>query len=103
MREREKTLAAAAHRIRHLIVILEKCDEPSRRVVERWTAASSSLPLVALPLEQEPPLRKRQKLLRRAADAVLAGKPVALDQLPSVGCNIKWKPGNEPDYFGKLS
>jgi peroxiredoxin len=37
--------------------------------------------------------------LRRAADAVLAGKPVPADQLPSLGCNIKWKPGAEPDYY----
>jgi peroxiredoxin len=38
--------------------------------------------------------------LRAALDAVLAGKPVPDDQKPSLGCNIKWKPGNEPDYFG---
>ena len=37
--------------------------------------------------------------LRAALDAVLAGKPVAAAQIPSIGCNIKWKPGNEPDYF----
>ncbi|UCC70958.1 MAG: thioredoxin family protein [Gemmatimonadota bacterium] len=36
--------------------------------------------------------------LRAALDAVLAGKPVPEDQKPSLGCNIKWKPGNEPDY-----
>jgi peroxiredoxin len=36
--------------------------------------------------------------LRAAVDAVLAGRPVDPDQTPSVGCNIKWKPGNEPDY-----
>lgn len=35
-----------------------------------------------------------------AMDAVLAGKAVAEEQMPSMGCNIKWKPGNEPDYFG---
>jgi len=38
--------------------------------------------------------------LRAALDAVLAGRPVSPDQKPSLGCNIKWKPGNEPDYFG---
>ena len=38
--------------------------------------------------------------LRAALDAVLAGKPVPQDQLPSLGCNIKWKAGNEPAYFG---
>ena len=37
--------------------------------------------------------------LRAALDAVLAGKPVAENQKPSLGCNIKWKPGNEPEYF----
>lgn len=39
------------------------------------------------------------KDLRAALDAVLAGKPVAAAQKPSMGCNIKWKSGNEPDYF----
>ena len=38
--------------------------------------------------------------LRAAIEAVLAGKPVASEQKPSIGCNIKWKPGNEPNYFG---
>ena len=37
--------------------------------------------------------------LRRAIDAVLAGIPVPEPQKPSIGCNIKWKAGNEPDYF----
>jgi peroxiredoxin len=40
--------------------------------------------------------------LRGALEAVLAGKPVSPDQKPSVGCNIKWKPGNEPAWFGKV-
>ncbi len=38
--------------------------------------------------------------LRAALDAVLGGKPVATDQKPGIGCNIKWKSGNAPDYFG---
>ena len=38
--------------------------------------------------------------LRVALDAVLAGRSVGEDQRPSIGCNIKWKPGSEPDYFG---
>lgn len=37
--------------------------------------------------------------IRNALDALLAGKPVPSRQIPSIGCNIKWKPGNEPDYF----
>ena len=40
------------------------------------------------------------KDLRAAADAVLAGGQPSADQAPSVGCNIKWRPGNEPDYYG---
>ena len=36
--------------------------------------------------------------LRAAIDAVLAGQPVSSEQKPSMGCNIKWTPGNEPDY-----
>jgi peroxiredoxin len=36
--------------------------------------------------------------LRAAVDAVLAGRAVEADQTPSIGCNIKWKPGNEPEY-----
>lgn len=37
--------------------------------------------------------------LRAAINAVLAGKAVSGVQKPSVGCNIKWKPGNAPDYY----
>jgi thiol-disulfide isomerase/thioredoxin len=36
--------------------------------------------------------------LRNAIDATLLGKPVSADQKPSIGCNIKWKPGQEPSY-----
>lgn len=39
------------------------------------------------------------KDLRAALDAVLGNLPVNQDQYPSAGCNIKWKPGNEPSYF----
>ena len=37
--------------------------------------------------------------LRSRVDAVLAGKPIPEPQKPSIGCNIKWKEGAEPDYF----
>ena len=37
--------------------------------------------------------------LRAALDDVLAGRPVPAEQRPSIGCNIKWKPGNEPAYY----
>ncbi|HGX93153.1 MAG TPA: thioredoxin family protein [Candidatus Tenderia sp.] len=40
------------------------------------------------------------KDMRTAVDAVLAGKAPQAEQIPSMGCNIKWKPGNEPDYYG---
>ncbi len=39
------------------------------------------------------------KNLRAAIDALLADQPISPDQRPATGCNIKWKPGNEPDYF----
>lgn len=38
--------------------------------------------------------------LRGAIDALLGGRPPVADQRPSIGCNIKWKPGNAPDYHG---
>ncbi len=38
--------------------------------------------------------------LRNASDAVLAGIAPTDAQIPSLGCNIKWKPGNAPDWFG---
>ncbi len=37
--------------------------------------------------------------LRTALDAVIEGRPALTEQKPSMGCNIKWKPGNEPGYF----
>jgi peroxiredoxin len=37
--------------------------------------------------------------LRAALDALLAGQAVNPEQRPSIGCNIKWKPGNEPGWF----
>jgi peroxiredoxin len=36
--------------------------------------------------------------LRNAVEAVLAGQPIHEPQKPSIGCNIKWKPGQEPAY-----
>jgi peroxiredoxin len=39
------------------------------------------------------------KDLRAALDAVLAGKPISSNQKASMGCNIKWKASNEPDYY----
>ena len=38
--------------------------------------------------------------LRGAVVALAAGAAPPVDQVPSIGCNIKWTPGNEPDYFG---
>lgn len=39
------------------------------------------------------------KDMRKAVDAVLSGKLPGAEQIPSMGCNIKWAPGNEPAYF----
>jgi peroxiredoxin len=40
--------------------------------------------------------------LRAAIENLLAGTGIDSQQKPSIGCNIKWKPGGEPDYFGTL-
>lgn len=48
---------------------------------------------------QNPPMPVTGRDLRAAVDAVLSGSPVPAEQRNSVGCNIKWKPGNAPDYF----
>ncbi len=37
--------------------------------------------------------------LKAAVDALLAGREISGEQIPSVGCNIKWRAGNEPEYF----
>jgi peroxiredoxin len=37
--------------------------------------------------------------LRAAVDALLSGNPPLAEQVPSLGCNVKWKPGHHPDYF----
>ncbi len=41
--------------------------------------------------------------LRLACDALLSGSPVTSEQRPSIGCNIKWKAGAEPEYFTGIS
>jgi peroxiredoxin len=38
--------------------------------------------------------------LQKALEAVLSNQPVSVEQRASIGCNIKWKKGNAPDYFG---
>mmetsp|Transcript_4495 Transcript_4495/g.7576 ORF Transcript_4495/g.7576 Transcript_4495/m.7576 type:complete len:240 (+) Transcript_4495:38-757(+) len=50
-------------------------------------------------MEAFPPVQSGHSL-RAALDAVLAGKPASPSQ-PSIGCNIKWRPGTEPSYFTK--
>lgn len=37
--------------------------------------------------------------LTLATEALFNNQPAPADQIPSLGCNIKWKPGNEPEYF----
>ena len=41
--------------------------------------------------------------LKAACDAVLSGEQVSSEQIASIGCNIKWKVGHEPDYFTGIS
>ncbi|MCC6522987.1 MAG: thioredoxin family protein [Polyangiaceae bacterium] len=38
--------------------------------------------------------------VRAAVEALLAGRTPSAEQTPSIGCNIKWRPGEAPDYFG---
>jgi thiol-disulfide isomerase/thioredoxin len=40
--------------------------------------------------------------LRAALTAVLAGQPPAAEQIASIGCNIKWHPGREPEWAGPV-
>lgn len=56
----------------------------------RPTGRSTVLPGAGLPVTG--------KDVRAALDAVLAGRPLSSEQKPSIGCNIKWRKGNEPDY-----
>jgi peroxiredoxin len=65
--------------------------DADRRLVYRGQMDSSR------PGNQEPVTGED---LRTALDALLSGAPVSEDQRPSLGCGIKWKPGNEPDYSG---
>ena len=46
-----------------------------------------------------PPMPVTGRDIRGAVDALLEGRPIAEEQKNSVGCNIKWKPGNAPAYF----
>ncbi|MGI9427255.1 MAG: thioredoxin family protein [Bythopirellula sp.] len=65
--------------------------DASKRLVYRGQL-DSSRPDSGIPVTGED--------LRGALDAVLAGNTPADDQTPSLGCNIKWKTGSEPEYFG---
>ena len=50
----------------------------------------------------EVPLPVTGQDLAAAVEAVLAGQPAPSPQLPSLGCNIKWRPGQEPDWTAGL-
>jgi thiol-disulfide isomerase/thioredoxin len=67
--------------------------DSSRRLVYRGQL-DDSRPSSGVPVTGED--------LRAAIEAVLAGRAVSGEQRPSLGCNIKWKPGNEPEYYSKL-
>lgn len=64
--------------------------DPQRKLVYRGQL-DSSRPRSDIPVTGED--------LTAAIRAVLAGQEVAAEQRASLGCNIKWSPGNEPDYF----
>lgn len=49
--------------------------------------------------KSDPPIPVTGKDLRAAMDALLSAQPIPAEQRASIGCNIKWKPGNEPDYY----
>lgn len=49
--------------------------------------------------KQDPPTPVTGRDLRTALDTVLSGRDPDPQQRPSMGCNIKWKPGHEPEYF----
>lgn len=63
---------------------------PDRRLVYRGRF-DPSRPNTGIPATGED--------LRAAVDALLADEPVSDEQYPSMGCSIKWKPGNAPAYF----
>jgi peroxiredoxin len=62
---------------------------PDRRLAYRGRL-DASRPGSAVPVTGED--------LREAIDALLAGNPVPAEQYPSLGCSIKWRPGNAPAY-----
>jgi peroxiredoxin len=64
--------------------------DESRRLVYRGQL-DSSRPRTEIPVTGAD--------LRAAIDAVLSGTPLPEMQRPSLGCNIKWRPGNEPSYY----
>ncbi|BBM89511.1 hypothetical protein COTS27_01213 [Spirochaetota bacterium] len=46
-------------------------------------------------------IKAHGKYLKSALTSLLAGDPPPSNQQPSIGCNIKWKPGNAPAYFAE--
>jgi peroxiredoxin len=88
------------------------CFDESQSIAKAYTAACTPDPFV---FDEKRRLVYRGQLddsrpgngkpvtgrdIRAALDATLAGLPVDPVQGPSAGCNIKWKPGNAPAYFG---
>ncbi|MCJ7478653.1 MAG: thioredoxin family protein [Candidatus Nanohaloarchaeota archaeon QJJ-7] len=47
----------------------------------------------------DPGEEPKEHHMREAIESVLAGEPIEMDFMPSRGCSIKWKEGNEPDYW----
>lgn len=88
------------------------CYDESQEIAKAYTAActpdfflfDASLQLVYRgQLDDSRPSNNKPVTgadLRAAIEAVLADKAVSTEQKPSVGCNIKWKAGNAPSYYG---
>jgi peroxiredoxin len=88
------------------------CFDATQSVAKAYTAACTPDPFV---FDEKRLLAYRGQLddsrpgngkpvtgrdIRAALDALVAGRPVDPVQRPSAGCNIKWKPGSAPAYFG---
>ena len=86
--------------IQDAIELVDAWDIPESEWAEAVNAQAALLAGLNHLLEPGNDIPVTGKDLRSAVDAVLADEPVASDQTPSIGCNIKWAPGNEPDYFG---
>ena len=88
----DQTLAKALKAACTPDFFLFSCDEDGIQKLRYRGQLDGSRPGINLPVNGED--------LRAALDAVLEDKGVCPEQKPSIGCNIKWHPGQEPSWFG---